>query len=198
MKKTVFALAVAALLGASAQASATTLTFDALSAADDNFAVGTSYVEQGFQFDDLTPAAYGFAAWGSLSPFSTGSTALINNNDGGLTRLAQVGGAAFNLVSIDLAAMYPGLTGDGAVTVTFTGTRADHSTVTQSFAVNDGAPATFAFSGFSNLTAVTWSNDAMYHQFDNIHVAAVPEPESYAMFLAGLGMFGFMARRRSA
>jgi len=30
----------------------------------------------------------------------------------------------------------------------------------------------------------------------NLHIAAVPEPESYAMLLAGLGMLGFMARRR--
>lgn len=29
------------------------------------------------------------------------------------------------------------------------------------------------------------------------YVAAVPEPESYAMFLAGLGMLGFVARRKS-
>lgn len=32
---------------------------------------------------------------------------------------------------------------------------------------------------------------------DQLHIAAaVPEPESYAMLLAGLGMIGFMARRR--
>lgn len=29
-------------------------------------------------------------------------------------------------------------------------------------------------------------------------MAAVPEPETYAMMLAGLGMIGFAARRRSA
>ena len=32
---------------------------------------------------------------------------------------------------------------------------------------------------------------------DNISVTAVPEPESYAMFLAGLGIMGAVARRRS-
>jgi len=31
---------------------------------------------------------------------------------------------------------------------------------------------------------------------DNVSVSAVPEPETYAMLLAGLGLLGFMARRR--
>lgn len=30
----------------------------------------------------------------------------------------------------------------------------------------------------------------------NFTVAAIPEPETYAMMLAGLGLMGFMARRR--
>jgi hypothetical protein len=30
-----------------------------------------------------------------------------------------------------------------------------------------------------------------------ISVAAVPEPETYAMLLAGLGVMGFIARRRN-
>jgi hypothetical protein len=32
----------------------------------------------------------------------------------------------------------------------------------------------------------------------NSFIASVPEPESYAMLLAGLGLLGFMARRRQA
>lgn len=32
----------------------------------------------------------------------------------------------------------------------------------------------------------------------NVNVAAVPEPESYAMLLAGLGLVGFSARRRKS
>lgn len=34
---------------------------------------------------------------------------------------------------------------------------------------------------------------------DNVSVtAAVPEPETYALLLAGLGMLGFMNRRKAA
>ncbi|MBX9926090.1 MAG: FxDxF family PEP-CTERM protein [Hyphomicrobiaceae bacterium] len=33
-------------------------------------------------------------------------------------------------------------------------------------------------------------------RYDYVNVAAIPEPETYAMLLAGLGLIGFMARRR--
>lgn len=199
MKKAVLALAVAALAqGIAVQASAAVIDFESLASAND-VAVGASYTEKGFRFDDITTASnFGFAAWGSANMFFSGSTAMMNDNDGGLTRLSQVNGSAFNLDSIDLTVAYPGLTGDGVVVVTFTGEHADHTTVSQTFAVNDGAPQTFKFTGFNNLTSVTWSNDAMYHQFDNVNVAAVPEPETYAMFLAGLGLLGMARRSRAA
>jgi hypothetical protein len=200
MKKTILALAVALCAqGFAVQASAATLSFESLASADDNTSVGRTYVEQGFKLDDITmTSAYGFATWGSSNIFFSGSTALMNNNDAGITRLTQVGGGAFKLASVDLTVMYPGLTGDGNVAVTFTGTKLDNSTVTQSFNVSDGAPQTFTFTGFTNLASVTWADNATYHQFDNISVAAVPEPETYAMFLAGLGLMGFAARRRIA
>jgi hypothetical protein len=44
-------------------------------------------------------------------------------------------------------------------------------------------------------------NQSTYnHAFviDNLSVSAVPEPETYAMMLAGLGLMGFMGRRRKA
>jgi PEP-CTERM motif-containing protein len=37
-----------------------------------------------------------------------------------------------------------------------------------------------------------------YGSTGNVGVSPVPEPETYALFLAGLGMMGFMARRRRA
>lgn len=34
-------------------------------------------------------------------------------------------------------------------------------------------------------------------EFQTFNVTAVPEPETYAMLLAGLGLIGFMSRRNS-
>lgn len=43
-------------------------------------------------------------------------------------------------------------------------------------------------------------NDPSFVRLDNVSVtvAAVPEPETYAMMFAGLGLLGLMARRRKA
>ena len=35
-----------------------------------------------------------------------------------------------------------------------------------------------------------------YVKIDNVHVTSIPEPEIYAMLAAGLGLMGFVARRR--
>lgn len=195
MKKTLLALAVACAAQAfAAQASATTLTFDSLAqAGEDVVDIGSSYTESGFV---LSASAAVFSVWGTDSIFYTGSTALMNNSDSGYTTLFQVANNAFTLQSMDLAVMFPGVTEDGT-DITFGGMKTDGTLVTQTFHVTDGAPQTFTFSGFTNLAYVGWTNDAMYHQFDNINVAAVPEPETYAMFLAGLGLMGFMGRRRT-
>jgi hypothetical protein len=55
-------------------------------------------------------------------------------------------------------------------------------------------------SGTRYVRFSTWSNDNQGMLLDNVSVttAAVPEPETYAMMLAGLGIVGLMARRRRA
>jgi len=53
-----------------------------------------------------------------------------------------------------------------------------------------------AFAGVAH--SVTFGNAAGMAGFDNVSITAVPEPESYAMLLAGLLAVGFMVRRRQA
>ena len=200
MKKTVLTLLLAASLqgfSALAAASPVVIGFDSLMQDNDQTnEIGNVYRESGFEFSNLSNP-FSFASFGTQNPFFNGSTALFNDNTDGQTRLSQIGGGLFSLSSITLSTLAPGYTEEGT-SVTFTGLLATGVSVMQSFNVADGAAQTFSFSpNFSNLSAVTWSNEANFHQFDNITVAAVPEPETYALMLSGLGLVAFAARRRS-
>ena len=48
----------------------------------------------------------------------------------------------------------------------------------------------------SNLSFDHAGADNMGLMLDNVSVTAVPEPETYALMLAGLGLIGFSVRRR--
>ncbi|MES1988356.1 MAG: FxDxF family PEP-CTERM protein, partial [Pseudomonadota bacterium] len=50
-----------------------------------------------------------------------------------------------------------------------------------------------SFASSLTVSAVVLTSGKFY---DNLTVAAVPEPETYAMLLAGLGLLGFMSRSR--
>ena len=56
-----------------------------------------------------------------------------------------------------------------------------------------------AFTANSGSTVLAFTSAASGYSgavLDNVSVAAVPEPQSYAMFLAGLGLVGTIIRRR--
>lgn len=71
----------------------------------------------------------------------------------------------------------------------------DGNTIFTSQDYFQSSTTTFNHSFASSLTvsAVLLTSGKLY---DNITIAAVPEADSYAMFLTGLGLLGFMLRRR--
>jgi len=67
--------------------------------------------------------------------------------------------------------------------------------------------AQYASIGLAHTAYTDGSNQNSYHYLDGLNfgvqvdattVAAVPEPEAYAMLLAGIGLMGFMVRRRKS
>jgi hypothetical protein len=85
---------------------------------------------------------------------------------GAITAWSGLNGTGTLLGTLDLAATDPAYSVWTPVTFSFNGTA-----------------LSFDLTGTANLVAI-----------DN--VAAVPEPESYALLLAGLGLLGFVARRK--
>jgi hypothetical protein len=56
---------------------------------------------------------------------------------------------------------------------------------------------TFALAaGNYSFKAIGPVSGSGYYGFESSIVSSVPEPESYALFLAGLGMIGLIARRK--
>ncbi|APA70525.1 FxDxF family PEP-CTERM protein [Janthinobacterium sp. 1_2014MBL_MicDiv] len=58
------------------------------------------------------------------------------------------------------------------------------------------APTSLLFNGPMTLTVMGSTNGGSYGGTFNLNLAPVPEPETYGMLLAGLGILGFLARRR--
>ncbi|WP_310430184.1 PEP-CTERM sorting domain-containing protein [Chamaesiphon sp. VAR_48_metabat_135_sub] len=159
--------------------------------------VGNTYTENGFTLGGSVGLPISFMV-GTLS-----STALFINHTGSPANLTKVGGGTFTLSSIDLTS----LNENQSVPVTFTGTKFDNSTVTQTFTTDSvlSTLETFNFANFTNLVSVSWVNDSL-HQFDNIcinggcpaaNATNVPEPFTVLGTLFGAG-YGVALKRKLA
>jgi hypothetical protein len=79
--------------------------------------------------------------------------------------------------------------------MTVTGYLAGNQVVSSSFMLNDTYQhIVLNFSGVDSVHIVSGGNTLI----DDITVNAVPEPETYAMLLAGLGLMGLLSRKRRA
>ncbi|MFA9215627.1 MAG: NF038120 family PEP-CTERM protein [Sphingomonadaceae bacterium] len=157
----------------------------------------------------------------SQCPSGNDTHYFLGLNDGGLT-VARSDSKAFQLKGLDYSFMAPigGLQnfnyGQLSLTATLQGggtihTQFDFPTQDLDGLYNFG-PATLA-AGFQNATvtslnisACLFGTDGVCYnpadnqaQFgiDNLSVSAVPEPETYAMLLAGLAAMGALSRRRT-
>ena len=60
-----------------------------------------------------------------------------------------------------------------------------------------GVYLTITASGGDTINSLTFKSNSNAFEMDNFRVTAVPEPETYALMLAGLAAVGFMAKRRA-
>ena len=161
------------------------IDFEALASAGSSVTFVASYSEDGFTVVDPDYSgndAFGAPQSGTTWFYVGPSTALVNNmaiGSNGITTLTKDDGGTFDASSIDLGELDPA--SPAPIQVPFTGTRADGSTVTATF-TTDGAAGfeTFALTGFTGLTSLSWIQVAPYYQFDNIALAvqsADPPPD---------------------
>jgi PEP-CTERM motif len=191
------AVALAMILGG-ASVAANTVTFNEL--ANDGYGVAyPSLSIGGFDFsNDCVSLVECFTVWGRDNPFQAdaGAAALAVTYGDSRTVIRKVGGLPFDLHSIDFT---DAINNGFPLPITFTFISFDGSSSQQTVTLNGAVGLQTLIFDKSRLLSVSWVAGGFgATQFDNVttDVAAVPEPETYALMLAGLAGIGVVARRR--
>jgi len=163
----------------------TTENFDTW-ALDSTSGPGLSFDSGQFAIDDL----------GAVFPNMSGNSILnISELISTFSFSGAVSGVAFNFVSTG---------GDAIFTAFLGGVEVEHFTALTGYIASNNFYG-FKDISFDSISIDTTATEYGSYALDNLQVASsfdgsavtpVPEPESYAMFMAGLGLMGFIARRR--
>ncbi len=197
--KTIFAAIIAAN---AVQAGATTVTFNELTTP--GLQTYASLDSGGLHFTNSNGSSGALLVWGTSDvSFNAdpGRATLSNNYGGTTTTVTKVGGGTFSLGSIDLADVYNNAFGGDVLFSFTTGTGTTTQVVSldnlvglQTFVFNIGGLTSFSY--LPQTTQGPWIQvDNVV--FDTFVTGAVPEPESWAMMIAGLGLVGAVMRRRA-
>ena len=154
---------------------------------------GQPIISGGFSFADT----FAPGAWNNNPHTDNGTESLIYGFGPNELTMTEVGGGAFSLNSLEAGlAWYTALT---SFVITATGNISGGGTITDTFTVGYGY-STHNFSGFSNLSSVTFTAPSDgYVAVDNINVSgAVPEPAAWALMLVGFGGLGGALRSSKA
>lgn len=140
-------------------------------------------------------------------PIGRDAVDLANYNlaNGGIEqRFATLAGTTYRVEFQGMTFQNPGNDGTGEISVLIDNQLINtYQLVNHSSASNAWQQFSFDFTASSGSTLLSFANylpaAKQYSFLDNVSVSAapVPEPENYAMLLAGLGLVGLVARRRA-
>jgi hypothetical protein len=128
---------------------------------------------------------------------TAGAPATINFGAAGIDYISFLWGSAdlYNVLTVNSTGgsqtFVAGAAGVGQTSLGFSSTSGNQS-VSQ-YVQFDGI-------GANRITSLVFNNNPQKNAFEtaNYSITPVPEPETYALLLAGLGVVGFMARRRKS
>jgi hypothetical protein len=155
-------------------------------------------------FEDLSgngvpvPANYGGFSWSSWMQFSNPLDPYTPHSGTRRIYSADNANSIVSATGFVLDGAY--FSGFSDATVYFQLYNSSSTLLWTSASLNPTSTPTFLSSGYSGLVekVVVHSTGPTRFVMDDFtfHTAAIPEPETYVMLLAGLGLLGFAARRR--
>jgi hypothetical protein len=157
---------------------------------NNTYSIGDYYQFEDYQIKGTLPyssRSSSFHVYETNSLNWTGSVGLTYFGVSGLIELSTISGSLFNIDSIDISR---GDQNSGLIGVGFIGNKVDGTQVIQAYNFTDsliGKSVKFKFSPkFNNLKSLVWYQGAEWHQFDNISVNPVTEPQTIFIFLLSI------------